>query len=263
MSNHDQQSNEEAMTLPRRDFILLGSVAVAGVAASGLSSNAIRTIVAPAAGSVLSVGFAESIRGERQAVHSAARAPRTSSLGSSARITVHGVWRPEESRNTPLGIGVATYYPGALAPLPVIAWNYRSFRSSMTGSGRTSFEAPLQADGSLAFSIERTTPGAPKLVGMAKPRRFSFSREAKQPLMPNLAALEKSGDVCRLTADVLQQGTYFVALRSSWSDRAPDWSMLHVAENAAPLQPHGPSVLRTAVREVPFEYLMVSIDRVG
>src|SRR5438045_7296242 len=103
--------------------------------------------------------------------------------------------------------------------LPFLAWSESGLWNR---SGRISFVAPLDKDGTLPLAIERTTRRS------AIARRIAALVSSQPKPLPDFAALEESGSVCRLSSgdsgDVrLRRGTYFLALRESNFDRSPNW----------------------------------------
>lgn len=247
--------------LGRRDFLILGTAAAAGVAATSLAAGTISTIVTPAAGSILSVGFAERLQADASVMGAARfRQADAEFLRSGARVTVLGAFRPEALATAPVSIRLSAFYPHVAEQgrLPFMAWSQSlDARGVRNVSGRASFTVPLDENGTLPVSVERVdlTPSRfGRLFASAAPSVGSQTQ-------PNLASLESSGNVCRLTSgnsgDVrLREGTYFIALRRSNSDRAPNWSSLSIQgdEVSAP-----GGVLRNGDRPVPFEYVALSL----
>jgi hypothetical protein len=247
--------------LGRRDFLIFGTAAAAGVAATSLAAGTISTVVAPAAGSILSVGFVERLQADAP-VTGAARFRQADAefLRSGARVTVLGAFRPAALAGAPVSIRLSAFYPhvGEQGRLPFMAWSQSlDARGVLNASRRTSFTAPLDENGTLPISVERVD---------LTPSRFGrfFAAAAPSvgsPARPDLATLESSGNVCRLTSgnsgDVrLREGTYFIALRRSNSDRAPNWRSISIQgdEISAP-----GGVLRNGDRPVPFEYIALSL----
>jgi hypothetical protein len=260
-SNPTANTATREWALGRRDFLILGTAAAAGVAATSLAAGTISTIVTPAAGSILSVGFVERLQADAM-VKGAARFRQADAefLRSGARVTVLGAFRPEALAKAPVSIRLSAFYPhvGEQGPLPFLAWSQSlSLRGVLNVSGSASFTAPLDENGTLPISVERVdlTPSRfGRLFASATP---GVAAEAR----PNLASLQSSGNVCRLTGgnsgDVrLREGTYFIALRRANSDRAPNWSSISIQgdEVSAP-----GGVLRNGDRPVPFEYIALSL----
>src|SRR6184192_3377659 len=113
-SNTSQVPATKPTAMARRDFLVLGSAAVAGVAASSLSAGTIRGIANPEAGPILSVGFTDAVEREGKkhkvvrssALHAAHRL-RFADAGfrnGAARLTVHGLWEPQERDAPPSSV---------------------------------------------------------------------------------------------------------------------------------------------------------------
>jgi hypothetical protein len=259
-------SDQKTGGMPRRDFILLGSAAVAAVSATGVSASALRAITGPVGGSILSIGYSDAIVGEESGVVSAKY------LGSSdrtlatdgVRLTIHGYWRPEARRSTPLAVEVTTFFPVNDTALPVVSWSYVARRDMTEHSSRGSLVVPTDADGGVSIAVDRRLPGMMKPTN-GRRSLLSFARSGSNQL-PTLASMERDGNVCRL-ADrggvKLQPGTYFIALGDATRDKGPDWSRLTTNGSPQTLQAHGESVLmqQSVTGRVPvdFEYLMVSV----
>lgn len=251
MSNHSATPDAEIekWALARRDFLMLGSAAVVGAAASSVTASTIRAVASPVAGSVLSVGFFD------QGIADA-RSPRLLDRGfhhDSARVLIHGFSRPAGS-DSPLSVRVSTFAPIAAGPLPFLAWTHTTDGRSENSSPRSSFVVALDAKGTLPIAIERVEPVSRHLS------RFLRAVPASTAL-PDLDALEQSGSVCRLSnssgSDArLRPGTYFIALRRSSYDRQPDWSSIVIDQTSAVMT----DALRRGGRPVDFEYVALTID---
>lgn len=257
-------SDQKTGGMPRRDFILLGSAAVAAVSATGVSASAIRAITGPVGGSILSIGYSDTVGEESGVVSAKYLGSSDRTLASDGvRLTVHGYWRPESRRSAPLAVEVTTFFPVAGTALPVVSWCYVARGGMVEHSSRSSLIVPADANGGVSLSVDRRLPGT---AGKSNGRRslLSFARGAGQ--LPTLESMERDGNVCRLADQggvKLQPGTYFIALGDTARDKGPDWSRLTTNGNAQTLQSHGESVLTQSSVSgrvpVDFEYLMVSI----
>jgi hypothetical protein len=263
MSNRSTQSDTEPekWALARRDFLVLGSAAVVSAAASSLTANTIRVVASPATGSVLSVGYVEpAVATENAAVDSRVTGARSLRLmddgfrHGSARVRIHGFSRPAGS-DSPLSVRVSTFAPVASSPLPFLAWTHSEDGRGRTQKSRSSsFVAALDAEGTLPIAIERVEPVSRHLS------RF-LPAVPSTAALPELAALEQGGSVCRLSNGNggharLRPGTYFIALRCSSYDRQPDWSSIAADRTPAAMT----DVLRRGGRPVDFEYVALTID---
>ncbi|HEV7768225.1 MAG TPA: hypothetical protein VGQ76_24700 [Thermoanaerobaculia bacterium] len=269
MSNrsiNDLETEREKWALPRRDFLVLGSAAVVCAATSSVASATVRAIASPVGGAVLSVGYAEPTEGTDSGNSSrliAAQSLRLADRGfdrNGARVTVHGLWRPEARETAPASIRFSTFAPNAA---PFLAWSYSlDAKGRSIVSPRASFTAALHADGTLPFAVERN------VLHAAPSRRLggllSFARSsAASNALPELAKLEQQKDtVCRLSSGErgdarLRPGMYFIALRESSSQPQPDWSSVLVDRSANDLSA---GVLSRHGRPVAFEYIALSVD---
>ena len=240
----------------RRDFLMLGSVATVGVAAS-MSAGTNGALASLVQRQQLSVGFAEPANGEVQRVHRAdqLRSGDAGFLTGTARVTVHGLWRPERRRDTSANVSVSVFYANGESTVPFLAWQH----SGRSSAARVSFNAPVQPDGTLPIGIEHSRP----FSILAEPgRRFSrlFRTAPENSLgLPVQETLAGSGNLCSLAASgsglKLRRGTYFVALgRPSH----PNWNAITAGAN---LNPRSESILRIGSTPVDFDYLVISVDR--
>lgn len=242
----------------RRDFLMLGSVATVGVAAS-MSAGTNGALGALVQRPQLSVGFAEPANGEVRRLHRAdqLRSGEADFLAGTARVTVHGLWRPERRRDTSANVSVSVFYANGESTVPFLAWQH----SGRSSAARVSFNAPVQPDGTLPIGIEHSRP----FSILAEPgRRFSRLFRAVPEngvALPVQETLAGSGNLCSLAASggsglKLRRGTYFVAL-----DRPshPNWNAITAGAN---LNPRSEPVLRLGTMPVDFEYLVISVDRV-
>jgi hypothetical protein len=231
--------------LPRRDFLVLGSAAIFGAAASSVAGGTLSVVASPAAGSVLSVGFtdrtapvAEPDAGVTATPANGLRAGDAGFRSSGARILVHGLTSPEHRASS--SVHLSTFAPSAAGAVPFLAWSHGVSASSP----RTSFVAALDENGTLPIAIERRDA----------PGRWSRLFVQQADVLPEVGALEQSGNVCRLTT--LRPGTYFIALRHSSADRQPNWRSIEVdwtsADAGVTLRRHG--------RPVDFEYVTLTVD---
>jgi hypothetical protein len=252
-------AGSERWALPRRDFLVLGSAAVFGAAASTITASPLSLVASPEVGAVLSVGFID--RTGPVSLESKTPNPRAVSAGtlrgnadgfrrSGARVLVHGLTSPE--RRTSASVHLSTFAPSVEGPVPFLAWTHGAGRHGVTISSPSAFfVAALDENGTLPIAIERR--------GAATRWSRLFVSPAGDTL-PDLAILEQNGHVCRLTSgsqgDGLRAGTYFIALRHSSSDRQPDWRSIDVdwtsADAGVALRRHG--------RPVDFEYVTLTVD---
>jgi hypothetical protein len=263
-------------TLARREFLVLGSVAAAGVAASSLSAGTIRGIAAPADGPVLSVGFTDAFERagklhtvvRRSAGLRAAGRLRFADAGfrdGGARLTVHGLWEPRDRDAAPASVRVTAFFPHETPAgrVPFLAWTGTAGAARRPNrTGRTSFVAPLDSDGTLPLAFERVEQPS----SIVRRLTSLFASDPAADALPSLELLESKGGVCRLSSgdrgDLrLRRGTYFIALRQSQRDGQPDWRA--IAIDGEHLDLNGAGALRQGGQPVGFSYVVVSVDHVA
>ncbi|HEX8151665.1 MAG TPA: hypothetical protein VF698_01010 [Thermoanaerobaculia bacterium] len=260
MFSNDKQVTGGSMTMPRRDFIRLGSVAVASVAASNLSAGAIRSIAAPRSGSILSIGF---LAAEGEGVTSASRLRSTDrQLADGAKLTIHGYSRPEAVRNEPLVVDVATFFEVDGQAVPFLAASYGANARGPWSSAGGSFTVPTDKSGGVTIGIDRRPSGATRAA--AKTGRlatfFSRKRSEAELAVPQLDTLDR-GSICRLASGrdgvALQPGTYFIALGDRSREAVPDWSSIAFVRNEGA----APALVQSSIvaKPVSFEYLVLSV----
>ena len=258
MSNRSlvPDAGTEKWALHRRDFLVFGSAAVFGAAASSVTAATLRVVAAPEVGSVLSVGYAERTAATAASSVVPAKALRLSDGSfrhSGARVLVHGLSSTSNSQS--VAVQLSTFAPTADGAVPFLAWSHSTNRSRTITSPRVSFLAALDENGTLPIAIERHE--AASRFG----RMFLQQVQPATEALPDLATLEQNGNVCRLssgdTGDVrLRAGTYFIALRRTSSDRQPDWSSIEIDPTVADAS----DALRRNGGPVDFEYVAVTID---
>jgi hypothetical protein len=251
-----RSSSPDEWALHRRDFLMFGSAAVLGAAATSVTAAAtLRVVAAPEAGAVLSVGFSEHtapVAADDEHVLSSVipaeslRVSDGSFRHSGVRVLVHGFSAPRPA--APVSVRLSTFAPVGETAVPFLAWAH----SASASSPRISFLASLDENGTLPVAIERCEPVT------RWNRMFAVAEPANT--LPDLASLERSGNVCRLSSgdrgDVrLRPGTYFIALRRTASDRRPDWSSIAIDATAADFS----GALRRNGAPVDFEYVAVTV----
>ena len=247
--------------LPRRDFLMLGSAAVASAAASSVAAATLRVVAAPSAGSILSVGYGEPAAPETETTSVvSARALRLSDdalRSAGVLVAVEGYSRPGAQNRDAVSVRLSTFAPAAEGPVPFLAWVHSTDGKGRTNSSpRSRFRAALDDVGTLPIAIERHEPAGRLSRLLAIP-------QASPSLVPDLVSMEQNGSVCRLSSGdrgemALRAGTYYIALRRSSADRQPDWSSI-VADNT--VVSAGDSLRRNG-NPVDFEYLTLTISYV-
>lgn len=234
----------------RRQFLIAGSVAAAGLAASNLSASvASRAAAVPMP--LLSVGFSnrtfEELRSDesRRIVPADRLAVADTQLArDGARVTVRGFRRGAAHRG-PLHVGLHAYSPAidpaTGAKTPFLAWACRYDAPGSFASHHTKFFVPADAAGTLQFGVDRLSEAA---RGAAPIWRMARLSETRRDARGEIVALAASGIK-------LRRGTYFIAVRESETDRAPSWMSVRVRNGALETVGGG---------EPPFSYLVLSVD---
>lgn len=240
------QSNTGVMLLPRRQFLVLGSAAVAAAAASSLSADIVRGALATEQQAPrISVGYAGAAMDGFNAASFSARLTAATKLQSGdpsfadggVRLKILGAVRAEAQQNTDFSMALDAMYRVADRPdeVPFMAWSHARRDHRTTFSATTEFIVPVSARQPLSLGIA-TSAGANE--GMLR------------------ATVSLSLGENRLT-NKLREGLYFVAICPAGSP-APQWTSIHAvaAENATvPVLRQG---RLAALEPVPFDYIVVA-----
>jgi hypothetical protein len=245
------QTSGDSTLLPRRQFLVLGSVAVAAAATSTLSADLVRGSSAGEHQSPrISLGYVPATVEDFASPSFAARlAPATklrsgdSSLTGGVRLKVHGLVRPEAQRDTDVSVGIDAMYrvPGHMEDVPFMAWSYARTRQHTSSSAQNGFVVPVSATEPLSLAI--STSAVKTAVGNAALR-------AKVTL-----ALGEG----RRT-NKLRTGLYFVAICPAGME-APHWASIHATAPADGTAPRLVQTSLTGYEPVPFDYVVVAAQR--
>jgi len=237
----------------RRDFLILGSAATLSVAAGAVSAGPLTML--KSADPFLSIGFAEIVSGAASPVASADRLRSGDSrfLTTDARVTIHGLWRPEARKREPIHVGVSAFFTAGEQRLPFMAWSH----AGTSSAAPIRFKLPADAAGNFTIGIERATRSPIARLG----RRFGIPPSSALDVLPDESALAASGHLCSLAAGAdralkLRKGAYFIALLDKPSG-APNWNALSAGSG---LSVRGESILRRGEAPVDFDYLVISVD---
>ena len=238
----------EPVGIPRRQFLVLGSAAVVGVAATSLSADIVRSTrtveeIAPR----LSVAFVKASLADFASNDFAPRALTAAAhlrsgdpaLAGGVRMKVHGVVRSDASRAQDVSMGLDAMYrvDGRSESVPFVAWSYAQMASRTTDSAASPFVVPVGARKPLSLSL--------------------FTSDAQQSGKLQATIALSLGSERR--ANKLRAGTYFLAMCPKGMT-APDWSSIRVVPSEGKLP-----LLRQATvlgnEPVPFDYIVISTDR--
>jgi len=240
--------SEPSLMMPRRRFLLLGSAAVLGAAATGYPSEILRVVTGERS---LSVAHTDALLVKEREIGAGTRLVRP--LGGldgrfvrdGARVTVHGFWRAASRAAEPLSVGVTALFPLGEEKVPFHAWAMTASGTSVHGSSPVAFTVPVAARRPLEIQIDSRAPRGSQPTS----RRLTDLLRLDSPA-------EETVTTCSFgpggTAP-LRRGTYFVAI-----GKKPRWSAVRVADlqTDVALAPSGPGPLGP----VDFDYLMFSVD---
>jgi hypothetical protein len=259
----------------RREFLMLGSTAVVGLAATSLPAQVLRSISNPR-DAALSIGYLDYLPRVSQSFPARTRLVPAESLSSGDRsftnsgalIRLVGFWRPLRSRSTPLSATLLTYYPATAAhdKAPFVVWTYYSDGSRVFDTPRAMVHTPVDEDG-IALALITSKPA----TMVESTHHTTFSRVVSGhvgEVLPSRDDLISDGAGITLSSGrgglKLRAGTYFVALGQTGT--RVDWSAVRSADlgAASSLDPRGAGPLSLASligsSPVDFSYLALSIE---
>jgi hypothetical protein len=252
MTNDLSTSPPEAgeTLLPRRQFLVLGSAAVATVAATSISADIVRSaLVIEDTAPRLSIGFADASL-EQFAQPSFAQpliaATKLRSgdpaLGDGVRIKVHGVVRqtPVPGERFSMALDAMYRVSGRAEAVPFLAWSYAPYTPAARSSN--SFVVPVSAK-------------QPHTLALSTSAVAAKTQNAKMQGVVNLSVGSRRGD------NKLRRGIYFLAICPE-GGKTPNWSSVYAVRSEDSWLP----LLRQATvigsEPVRFDYLVVTTDRV-
>ncbi len=256
----------------RREFLLLSSSALAGLAVTSLHAQGVRSI-SNAPQSHLSVGYLDYLPDASSQfpahpaiVEAASLASGDPRFAREAHVKLIGFWRPRSSRAA-LAVTLLTYYPAAAEhdKLPFVTWTYRSDTNGMLATPHAEVQVPVDVEGlTLALITNVPAPIAPKEFHTTL-RRVVSGKVSE--VLPARADLIARGAAITLgnanTGPKLRAGTYFIALLEASSNKI-GWNAMRVADLRVPasIDPRGDGPLSLARTQIPvdFPYLALAID---
>jgi hypothetical protein len=250
--NNEFKTSHEDRGATRRQFLVLGSAAVAGAAATTLSADAVRKVfTAEAPAPVLSVGFADATLTDFENPEFAARLSAALDLSSSdpafsdaVRVRILGLVQPEAERESPVSFAIDAMYrlPGNLHEVPFLAWSHARRahpRHTEFASASTPFTVPVGANHPLKLTVSTTNQVTGKSV--------------------SCGAVELGLGNGR-NGGKLRRGVYFVAICPPGAP-LPDWGAMQVkgSEKGEPVLQQ-PTL--AGANGVPFGYVTFVTDYV-
>jgi hypothetical protein len=259
-----------ARGMHRREFLMLGSSAVVGLAAASLPAQVLRSM--SNVRDTLSVGYLDYVPRSSDSFPARAHLVSAESLSSGdprfadsgVLMRLVGFWRPQHSRSTPLSATLLAYYPatGAHDKAPFVVWTYYSDGSHAFDTPRAMAHAPIDRDG-LVLALITSEPA----TMVESTHHTTFSRVVSGhvgEVLPSRDDLVSDGAAITLSSGKLRPGTYFIALGRAGV--SIDWSAVRAADLgvASSLDPRGDGPLSRATltgsSPVDFPYLALSID---
>lgn len=235
---------------PRRQFLVLGSAAVAAAAATSLSADIVRSVlVTEDSAPRLSVGFTDAKFDDFAQPSFAQRlAPASSlrsgdaSLENGVRLKIHGLVRPAAARDRQASMAMDAMYrvAGQEQAVPFMAWSYSRTKTRATGSSSKPFVVPVGAKQPLSLTVSsdvKAATGDATLRGTVSLALGNGRRENK-----------------------LRTGLYFVAFCPAGT-KAPDWASIHAVASEGEALPLLKVATLTGMQPVSFDYIIVATDQ--
>ena len=247
--------------IERRQFLLLTSAAVAGLATSDLAAATVASDAVPS----IALGFVDgeyddAYRGTPPIVAgNSLTTGEPGFLSHDAKVRVLGFWRKDPS--DPLSLTLKAYFPTQVAlggKAPFFAWNYNS---TSRAQRLANFQIPVTDEG-LQFEIERGVPtttapsaGRRHASGGADLSLRSSSDLLSTPSVITLSLGHENG------VAKLRPGRYVLGLLPAGAAQ-PDWSSFRFEPNAVKQGGLGPLRAMTIWGEAlpPFDYILIRVD---
>lgn len=272
-------SHDTAVLLHRREFMILGSVAVAGAAASGLPQQVMRAVAGshPVSLPIVSLGYWDGSfdktrlgAGSSETMHRLASAVSARSadraLDGSVRVSVNGFWRAEYHRQKPVSVALNVMFPVGDERIPFHAWSHTTHRGVAKNAPPPQFVVPVDARHPIELNIEMRMPAGSTPPALARVKRFLSLDDRNDEQRNGSGACILALD-SRSSSIKLNRGVYFIALQEDPRDASPNWSAVRMRDPHAPgaLDASGAGILvqggLLGLEPVPFSYLMISVDK--
>jgi hypothetical protein len=272
-STQPVSSPVEPFVIERRRFLVLGSAAAVAFAARGVSAAVAPTPASAELPASLAVAFIDGLESRAAAIGgvsvlgaNALTVGDPSFISRSAKVTVLGMWRAQNRRET-VGVALKAYYPTALYSLgdvPCYVWSHLS-RSATDAQRPASFRIPIDSAG-LRLEVETTAPrsGIVEMVRGRVSSRIAMNDDGGRPRsrealadLKNVASLSLGID---RGASKLRAGKYVLAMLPAGA-ATPDWSTVRYT----PANVSGPVSVRSLLGETApaFDYVIVDVDFAG
>ena len=249
--------------MQRREFLLIGSAAVVGLAATDVPAQVMRGVVGEGSLPLLSIGYwpgslrVSETAPARPVVPANLLRHADASLADGARMRIEGFRRAPRHEGRPISLGVTVRYSGHGSDVPPVhAFSYAATRSSVLANGGAAFALPVDAGEAIELAFDR------------RPLRTSASDKSRRAIAADVfTAADGASDSASLGMKPgekgfhLRPGTYFFAVRESRADVAPNWSSVRVDATASLTSGN---MLYVDVlgerRPVPFGYVAVTVN---
>ena len=185
----------------------------------------------------------------------ALRAGDRSLIRSGVRIEVHSFQRAAARAEVPVSIGLNALYRvsghAETARVPFLAWSWASTMSNPSSRPARAFVVPVDSEFPLELTVTTRAPHAGRNPLQHDERLITESKE-RSIISLSVGAGRRSMK--------LRRGIYFLALRSSESERKPNWRSIGV-ENVGGGQVVLTQPTLAGYEPVSFDYLMLSVDK--
>jgi hypothetical protein len=251
--------------MPRRQFLLLGSSALVGAAATSLPAEILSAAFADTTLPLLSVGYLAGTAADLGAsgtpsgrlVSAASLRSGDASLASSGvRLKVHHFSRADVRRAEPQSIALNVLYRidgRDDQKTPFVAWT-RSRTAAGVHRSNNRFVVPVSKSSPLELTVARRAPRVVETaVDFANDEDFRMTEGIGRSLA-SLSLGRESG------ANKLRPGIYVLALRTAEQQRTPDWQSIRFV---APAEGAAPVLVRASLfghEPVSFDYLAVAVE---
>lgn len=257
------------MLMPRRQFLLVGSAAIVGVATTvSLPAQLVRSVRSRSQPlPLLSAGYFDGTVAELASVGSASRrlvsatdlpSGDPSLASSGVRLAVTSFSRASGG-SEPLSLGLNVMYQVGDRKIPHMAWSYSNSARGEQRSSGSSFVAPVDESGALELTLFHRSALLPVPVTPSAnvvrdyPGAPTSSASLNEAEGQSVATFSLGSERNTLK---LRSGIYVLAFRSSASQLPPNWDAIRFTIAADTMDP----VLVEGSAPVTFDYLLLSVE---
>jgi len=248
------------LVMERRNFLRLSSVAMFGIATTGLADGAVqrvKSVFLPERLPLMSIGYAKSLEGAGERMIAADRISSgdRAFAENGVQLRVTGFWRAPQHRGTPMSIAVNVHYPDAA----VIAWASASRGSVLASGSPTRSTVPVDDTHALQLSVDSLSARPSAMRALTQ--RMLTTDEQVKTIEQSIA---KIGFGSSDAPAKLRRGVYVLAIRESESDIAPNWNSVRWTSAANGMMPEGDGPLRVVgalgSHAASFSYVVLTAD---